>query len=100
MSGGWFDDIGSWAGRQSWLPGFLGGAGTAQAPPETFGPIPPVPQPNSRGTSSIAPVDPAVLDQDAQRQRVGQALLRYRQAMQTQQPNNRMTEWFGPRRVR
>jgi len=98
--GGWFD----------WLPGFLGGASPAM-PPETFGPKAPldplgtmgmVPgdgtQPLSPMVSQTSMADTGQGKNDWQR-RAQQAMARYRQAQQGGQPRQRMTEWFGPRRV-
>jgi len=104
MSGGWFD----------WLPGFLGGAGGGAAmPPETFGPKAPI---DPTGVMGMVPGDPTggppvsqtsmAFTPGAQKggwqNQLAQAMSRYRQAQQggQQQPRSqRMTEWFGPRRI-
>ena len=102
MSGGWFD----------WLPGFLGGSSGAAMPPETFGPKAPI---DPLGTMGMIPGDgtqpmaptasptsmaftPGAEKNDWQN-RMQRAMQRYRQAQQGGQPRQRMSEWFGPRRV-
>jgi hypothetical protein len=102
MSGGsWFGDISDWAGRQSWLPGFLGGGSPPL--PEAFGPKPPA------DLQMYGPPDPDALSAISQtssmggaktdRSRIAAQLARYQQALRPQS-GNRMTEWFGPRRIR
>ena len=99
--GGWFD----------WLPGFLNNSSPIM-PPETFGPKAPV---DPTGVMGMVPGDgttPPVsqtsmaftpgAQKGGWQNQLAQAMSRYRQAQQggQQQPRSqRMTEWFGPRRI-
>ena len=116
--GGWFDGIGDWAGRQDWLPGFLGGAGlSGSAPAEQFGPKPPAPAPDPLGIMGMVPGGGQDLSGvsrtsaaagDATKptdrfERYRRALLAGQQAVESQQPRRgqqRFGEFFGSRRIR
>ena len=101
--GGWFGDIGAWAGTQNWLPGFLGGPGDAGLAPGQMGPMP------ARDLPMYGPVDPSGVGQQlaVDPKKPGSDWARYQRALATgaraaqqSQPRNQMTEWFGPRRIR
>jgi hypothetical protein len=104
--GGWFDDIGAWAGTQNWLPAFLGGPGDAGLGVGQMGPMP------SQDLPMYGPLDPTGMGQQFNTPPVnpagsGDSWKRYQRALATgaraaqqSQPRNQMTEWFGPRRIR